>query len=322
MAVDVILPKVDMDMTTGIISKWHVKNGDAVTKGQALFDMETDKSAIEIESPAAGTINNIAQTGKAIDIGNVVALIYASGEAQQEIKQIAPAVANAKVELIVEASKTIVVTANSTGLRATPLARRLARQNNISLKLVKGSGPRGRIVAADIQNKSAEGLGKTANQAHLTISCDLTQLIELRDRINQQSPACVISNNDFVIKAMALALLRVPAADPSGKNEIAEKSLSQIALHPDQTQFASTSIANVSSHKIESFGVPVIAPFTTALAVGAPHEQFVPVNNQPVLKTLMKCTLTCDLEAVSIEVAAELLAAFKVFVEEPALMLA
>jgi pyruvate/2-oxoglutarate dehydrogenase complex dihydrolipoamide acyltransferase (E2) component len=49
MPVEVILPKVDMDMTTGIISKWHVKNGDAVLKGAVLFEMETDKSAIEIE---------------------------------------------------------------------------------------------------------------------------------------------------------------------------------------------------------------------------------------------------------------------------------
>ena len=56
MATEVILPKVDMDMSTGIISKWHVKNGETVKKGQVLFEMETDKSAIEIDAPADGVI--------------------------------------------------------------------------------------------------------------------------------------------------------------------------------------------------------------------------------------------------------------------------
>ena len=82
MAVEVILPKVDMDMTTGVISKWHVKNGDTVKKGQVLFEMETDKSAIEIDAPADGAINNIeAETGKPTNIGAIVAMIYAVGEA-------------------------------------------------------------------------------------------------------------------------------------------------------------------------------------------------------------------------------------------------
>ena len=56
MATEVILPKVDMDMSTGIISKWHVKNDETVKKGQVLFEMETDKSAIEIDAPADGVI--------------------------------------------------------------------------------------------------------------------------------------------------------------------------------------------------------------------------------------------------------------------------
>ena len=56
MATEVILPKVDMDMSTGTIAVWHVKDGDTVKKGQPLFDIETDKAAMEIESPAEGVI--------------------------------------------------------------------------------------------------------------------------------------------------------------------------------------------------------------------------------------------------------------------------
>lgn len=241
MPVEVILPKVDMDMTTGIISKWHVKNGDAVQKGAVLFEMETDKSAIEIEAPAAGTINNLAETGKAIEIGKAVALIYASGETMQEIKSAAPApIAN--VEATPEIVKPITVVANGTGLRATPLARRLARQKNITLNSVSGSGPRGRIVAADIENHNAsaspnliplDAMRRTIAQRltlskqtiphfYLTSSCDLTQLLEIRERINARAPNDADKNsqwklsiNDFLIKALALALQHVPAANVS-----------------------------------------------------------------------------------------------------------
>jgi pyruvate dehydrogenase E2 component (dihydrolipoamide acetyltransferase) len=242
MATEVILPKVDMDMTTGIISKWHVKNGDTVKKGSVLFEMETDKSAIEIESPADGAINNLAETGKAIEIGKAVAMIYAAGEAVQEIKSNAAAPV-AKIETAVEAAKPITVVANGTGVRATPLARRLARQKNITLDAISGSGPRGRIVAADIENHKItivpvntnliplDGMRRTIAQRltlskqtiphfYLSSSCDLTQLIAIRERINAQAPKAAdksplwkLSINDYVIKALALALQRVPAAN-------------------------------------------------------------------------------------------------------------
>ena len=81
MAVEVILPKVDMDMDTGSISKWHVKDGDTVKKGQAVFDIETDKSAMEIEAPADGVIKiSGVKENEPIAIGTVVAMIYGKGE--------------------------------------------------------------------------------------------------------------------------------------------------------------------------------------------------------------------------------------------------
>ncbi len=239
MPVEVILPKVDMDMTTGIISKWHVKNGDAVQKGTVLFEMETDKSAIEIEAPAAGTINNLADTGKTIEIGKAVAMIYANGETVQQLKPTAPAPIE-KIETTPELVKPITVVANGTGLRATPLARRLARQKNITLNSVSGSGPRGRIVAADIENHNAsaapnliplDAMRRTIAQRltlskqtiphfYVSSSCDLTQLLAIRERINAKAPKDADKNsqwklsiNDFIIKAMALALQHVPTAN-------------------------------------------------------------------------------------------------------------
>lgn len=395
MAVEVILPKVDMDMTTGIISKWHVKNGDSVKKGAVLFEMETDKSAIEIESPADGTINNIADTGKAIDIGKTVGMIYAAGEKILETKlEAAAPIVVAKAEVIVEAAAPIFIVANGTGVRATPLARRLARQKNITLTAISGSGPRGRIVAADVENHKTvvaapsntnliplDGMRRTIAQRltlskqtvphfYLSSSCDLTQLLAIRDRINAQAPKDAdktprwkLSINDYVIKALALALQRVPSANvtyteagllqhqssdvgvavavegglftPVLRNAEA-KSLSQISiemkdlasrararkLQPPEYQGGTTAVSNLGMYGIEQFTAIINPPQATILAVGAGIEQYVPVNKQPVIKTMMKCTLSCDHRAVDGAIGAELLQAFRAFIEEPALMLA
>ncbi len=82
MPVEVILPKVDMDMTHGTLATWHVLPGQTVTKGAALFDIETDKAAMEVEAPASGRLAGVtAQPGDKVAVGTVVALIYAEGEA-------------------------------------------------------------------------------------------------------------------------------------------------------------------------------------------------------------------------------------------------
>jgi pyruvate dehydrogenase E2 component (dihydrolipoamide acetyltransferase) len=412
MAVEVILPKVDMDMTTGIISKWHVNNGDAVKKGQVLFEMETDKSAIEIDAPADGVINNIeARTGAPTSIGAIVAMIYAAGEAVQASKVAAPEVKPTEVSK--STSHEIIVTielSSSSGTRATPLARRLARQKKLDIVTIKGSGPRGRILAQDVEAhksvmsaiaspapdssatlamyqsgtyevKPLDGMRRTIAQRltlskqtvphfYLSAKCDLTQLMLIRERINMQAPLnpekkpiWKLSINDYVIKALALALQRVPKANVTYtdagilqhfKSDVGvavsvegglftpiirsaeTKSLSQIStemrdlaarararkLQPADYTGGTTAVSNLGMFGIEQFTAIINPPQSTILAVGAGVEQFVPVNKQPVLKTLMECTLSCDHRAVDGAVGAELLQAFKTFIEEPALMLA
>ena len=77
MRVEVILPKVDMDMDTGVIVEWKVADGARVREGEILFDMETNKSVMEVESPGSGIIRGLAPiTGEPIAIGTPVALIY------------------------------------------------------------------------------------------------------------------------------------------------------------------------------------------------------------------------------------------------------
>ena len=80
MATEVIMPKVDMDMSHGIIVAWRVAEGQAVEKGDPLFDIETDKAAMEVESPASGTVHNLVAENVEVAIGEPVAFIYATGE--------------------------------------------------------------------------------------------------------------------------------------------------------------------------------------------------------------------------------------------------
>ncbi|BCB17543.1 dihydrolipoamide acetyltransferase family protein [Bosea sp. ANAM02] len=157
MPIEVILPKVDMDMETGTIEAWHVKEGDRVRQGDTIFEIGTNKAVMEVEAPATGAIRNIkAQIGVPISVGTPVAWIYLDGEAATTPSE--PAAAAATVAAATSVSKTeapaapvIAAAASPSGLRATPLARRIARQNGLDLRTVGGTGPRGRIGEADVK---------------------------------------------------------------------------------------------------------------------------------------------------------------------------
>jgi pyruvate dehydrogenase E2 component (dihydrolipoamide acetyltransferase) len=158
MATEIILPKVDMDMATGKISKWFFKEGDRVGKGDVLFEIETDKAAMEIDSPAAGILRNVnGEEGVDIAVGSAVAWIYEEGEEYQAAltpsASALPAetgASNAAGLGSVSAPNHNTSTGAGSSLRATPLARRLARENGIDLGSVAGTGPHGRILSADV----------------------------------------------------------------------------------------------------------------------------------------------------------------------------
>jgi pyruvate dehydrogenase E2 component (dihydrolipoamide acetyltransferase) len=253
MPVEVILPRVDMDMTAGRISKWHVKDGDSVTKGAVIFEIETDKAAMEVESPGEGVIRTIAPAeGESIPVGSVVAFIYRKGEAVTgapvATKSDRPVVHQETVRPLTPIARSVI--AETGDLRASPLARKLARTNGMALEGIIGSGPRGRIVAEDVRRliesrpkaePSApddallslyeagsftvvphDGMRRTiarrllqAKQTiphfYLTVTCGIDNLLAVRDELN--AGAVKISVNDFLIKALALALERVPAAN-------------------------------------------------------------------------------------------------------------
>jgi pyruvate dehydrogenase E2 component (dihydrolipoamide acetyltransferase) len=404
MATEVILPKVDMDMSTGTISAWHVKDGDTVKKGQALFDIETDKAAMEIEAPAAGVIRlGDTKQGTALPIGTVVAMIFAEGEAQTAVKSSAspqpvnapppPSVTPAKAGAMLNSD------APADGrVRATPLARRLAKQSGISLAALAGTGPRGRIVAADVKTTPPPVVAATVSQQaisnlipldgmrrtiaqrltqskqtvphfYLSATCTIDQLLAMRERLNasaprdaEKKPLWKLSINDFVIKAYAAALQRVPAANVNYSDagimqfhnsdvgvavsvegglftpivrSAESKSLSAISnevkdlaarararkLQSHEYQGGTATVSNLGMYGVEQFNAIINPPHASILAVGAAVERFIPVNKQPVLATQMTVTLSVDHRAVDGSVGAELLAAIKQRLEDPALML-
>lgn len=155
MPVEVILPKVDMDMTHGTLAVWHVAEGEVVAKGAALFDIETDKAAMEVESPASGRLHAVAaKPGDKVAVGSVVALIYAEGEVVTDTPSPAPAVAKAPPEPapdpVAPPAPMVEQISPATTLRATPAARSAARAAGIALDSVPGSGPQGRIQRDDV----------------------------------------------------------------------------------------------------------------------------------------------------------------------------
>ena len=162
MATEVFLPRVDMDMSEGKVSVWHVRNGDTVRKGQALFDIETDKAAMEIESPADGVIAIVREeTDVAIPVGEAVAWILAAGEDVPGSAGQAPGAAGAgQPEQVLAqdraASATSAPVEASRLLRASPLARDLAREYGFGLEALQGSGPRGRVLARDVLAQAGE----------------------------------------------------------------------------------------------------------------------------------------------------------------------
>ncbi len=171
MPVEVILPKVDMDMSHGTIATWHVAEGDRVEKGAALFDIETEKAAMEVEAPASGRVHHVrARPGDRVAVGAPVAWIYADGEAVGAAPDAAPpppapdgpapavaadAPAPPQPDPGPAVGPGITTTGSDRPPRATPAARAAARVAGLRLSDVPGTGPRGRVQADDVVRATA-----------------------------------------------------------------------------------------------------------------------------------------------------------------------
>ena len=271
MAIKILMPALSPTMEDGTLAKWLVKEGDTVSSGDLLAEIETDKATMEFEAVDEGVIGKIlVEAGTAgVLVNSPIALLLEDGEDSAEVvasSQTAPA------PIAPEVLSTPVATApapklTQTGDRvfASPLARRIAADKGIDLATITGSGPRGRIVKADVENAQSapaaqpaaiptpqtakapdtnpsqiakmyegreftelplDGMRKTIaarlteakqNIPHFYLRRDihLDALLKFRSQLNKQLAArdIKLSVNDFIIKACALALQQVPAAN-------------------------------------------------------------------------------------------------------------
>ena len=158
LATDVSLPRLGQGMEAGTIVRWLKSEGDTVEKGEALYELDTDKVTQEVEADASGVLLKIlAGEGEEIEVGKRIAVIGEEGEevpAEEEPSPKAEKKAEApkpeplpaeRIESPQEASRA------DGRLKASPLARRIARERSIDLESLRGTGPDGRIVAEDVE---------------------------------------------------------------------------------------------------------------------------------------------------------------------------
>ena len=151
MATNVLLPQWGMNMEDGTLTKWLVGEGDEIAEGQPLVEVETAKINSELESPASGVVAHImAAEGSLVKVGELVAVIAEPGENPPRPEPGAPTSPAAARRRQRRTDRR--ATGGGARRQVTPVARRLARDNDISLDDVTGTGPRGRITEEDIRN--------------------------------------------------------------------------------------------------------------------------------------------------------------------------
>jgi pyruvate dehydrogenase E2 component (dihydrolipoyllysine-residue acetyltransferase) len=300
MPTNILMPALSPTMEKGNLAKWLKKEGDTIKSGDIIAEIETDKATMEYEAVDEGTLAKIVvpEGAQDVPVNSVIAVLAGEGE---DVKAAAAGAAKAPTPKQAEAPKpqspppkaaapvpqpaaspkpaapSAPQPAASTGsnrIFSSPLARRLAKETNVDLNRVQGSGPHGRVIARDIEAaKSGKGLRapgaapaagapaiapsmsdqqiralyqdgsydfvpheqirriiaqrltasiQTIPHFYETVDCDIGRLMAAREEINAAAPkdkdgkpAYKLSVNDFVIKALALALQRVPDANVS-----------------------------------------------------------------------------------------------------------
>lgn len=167
MTINVTMPALSPTMTEGNLAKWLKKEGDKVEAGDVIAEIETDKATMEVEAVDEGVLGKIVipEGSQGVAVNSVIAVLLEDGESASDIGSVAaaPAVASkaeapkAEAAPVAQAPAAPQAAPTKSGSRvfASPLAKRIAKDKGIDLASVKGSGPHGRIVKADVENAKA-----------------------------------------------------------------------------------------------------------------------------------------------------------------------
>jgi pyruvate dehydrogenase E2 component (dihydrolipoamide acetyltransferase) len=165
MPIEVFLPRVTQTVETVRITQWLKKEGDRVQKGEILFEMEADKANVEIESPGTGILGQILMPAEeSAPIGTVVALIFLEGEEVRKRETRISAKAQQAEQPSPFAPLAAPPSPPATDIRATPLAKRIAKELGVDLSKVRGSGPGGRIEKEDVGRAQKAPVSEAASQ--------------------------------------------------------------------------------------------------------------------------------------------------------------
>jgi pyruvate dehydrogenase E2 component (dihydrolipoamide acetyltransferase) len=253
MATEVKLPRLGQGMESGTIVKWLKAEGDKVEKGEALYELDTDKVTQEVEAEASGVLLKIAVTEGEVEVGKTIGFIGDTGEAvpQPERERSAstngspPQAEPVKAEPLeperAEEPAGTEQTAAGGRVKASPLARRIARERGVDLAQLRGTGPDGRIVAEDVERSGGKPaaapspavsaapsgevesrpltnvrktIARRLTQAwtvpafQLTVNVDMTRANELVQGQRELNPDVRITVTDVLTKVCAQALMR------------------------------------------------------------------------------------------------------------------
>ncbi|WP_141653110.1 pyruvate dehydrogenase complex dihydrolipoamide acetyltransferase [Phenylobacterium immobile] len=279
--VDILMPALSPTMEEGVLAKWHIKAGDKVRSGDVIAEIETDKATMDVEAVDDGVVEEllVPEGSQSVKVNTPIARLAGAGaakapeakapEAKVEVPPESKPAQAAKAEATPAAAAPAPVAAaaptpaaNGQRIFASPLARRIAKDKGLDLATLKGSGPHGRIVKADVENAkpgaaqpaptgaasaprqvlSLEQMGiptgsydlvpldgmrkaiarrltdsfRDVPHFPLNIDLEIDRLLEARKSINAYAgESGKVSVNDLVIKACAMALKKVPAANAS-----------------------------------------------------------------------------------------------------------
>ena len=268
MSLEITMPKLSDTMEEGTILSWRIKEGDRVAKGDIIAEVETDKAAMEMEAFTAGTVTELrVPAGETVKVGAVLAVLASDDEATQDTEKPAPPAAerqeNAEPEPAPQPPEQAVEAepeeeieeeaepapqaaaeephgsaeqrpSQRESAAASPAARRLARERGVSLDSLKGSGPGGRVVLADVERAAGQSsqskpepaaatpearrksvkirrlVGRkmveswtTAPHFFVTVAVDMTDVIRFRQDLK-------VSINSFILAALARSLQEHP----------------------------------------------------------------------------------------------------------------
>jgi pyruvate dehydrogenase E2 component (dihydrolipoamide acetyltransferase) len=275
MTIQILMPALSPTMTEGKLVVWNKQEGDAITPGDVIAEIETDKATMEIEAIDEGVMGKIlvAAGTEGVPVNAMIAIVLEDGESagdidMSEVSGTAPAPTVSTPAALTPdalAAPGPVIAAAGGRVFASPLARRMAEQAGVDLSGVAGSGPNGRIVKMDVEAVISSGPRASVASAsstpapaaftstppsadvprlptydaipnttmrkviarrlteskqfaphfYMTVDCEIDALLATRKKLNEKFADGKISVNDLVIKAAAIALKQVPAANAS-----------------------------------------------------------------------------------------------------------